>query len=193
MAKPKTCESKIVKGKRAGEVCGKKTSTVEGCDTTKCWGHQSKEVKDSKGFGGSQEGSGRPKLKDPFDVAREAVRQHAELLIRPHFKALGFDIAIVQHKDGAELEITPIEGGGAKVYGESRDGEIVPSKIEDLAAQITAAEKIIDRLWGRPKQAVEHSGGMEVKHTDLAPIQRPEHTDKVQQVLAAARAKASMN
>lgn len=186
-----TCKQKVKSGRRAGQVCGKPTSTAEGCDPKKCWGHQSKEVKRRKGFGGPQEGSGPKKLADPFDVAREAVRQHAELLIKPHFKALGYDIEILQHKDGPELKITPLEDGGAKVYGESKDGEIVLSSVEDLAGQIVAAEKIIDRLWGRPKVAVEHSGGQTLEIVDLTPIKRPEHATNVKQLIE--QAKASVN
>lgn len=163
------CGHIVKKGKRRGEVCGR--ATYEKTDA--CWGHQPKNVKESKGFGGPQENSGPKKLEDPFDVAREAVRQHAELLIRPHFKTLGYDIHIEQTDDGPILKLEQLEGGGAKVYGESKDGEIIPSNIEDLAAQIVAAEKIIDRLWGRPRQAVEMTGA-DGGPVEMIAVSRPE-------------------
>lgn len=184
----KTCKAKIVKGKRAGEVCGKKTYEGDGGDPSKCWGHQSKDVKERKGFGGAQEGSGPKKLDDPFDVAREAVRQHAELLIRPHFKVLGYDIEIKHTADGPELLLTELKDGGAKLFGESKDGVVKMSRFEDLGAQIAAAEKLIDRLWGRPKVAVEHSGGQKFEIVDTTPIQDPGHAAAVAQILARARA-----
>lgn len=183
----KTCKSIIQRGKRKGEACGKALYQ----DTNMCWGHQPKEVKAEKGFGGAQEGGGRPKLADPFDVAREAVRQHAELLIRPHFKALGYDIEIKQTTDGPILHIAELPEGGAKVYGESKDGEIIPSNIEDLAAQIVAAEKLIDRLYGRPKVAVEHSGGQTFEIVDTTPIERPDHATSVAQLIESAKSRVN--
>lgn len=165
------CNHIVKKGKRKGQVCGR--ATYENTDA--CWGHQSKEVKASKGFGGSDVGKlgGRPKLEDPFDVAREAVRQHAELLIAPHFKALGYDIRIELTKDGPILHLDKREDGAAKLYGESKDGVIVPSSIEDIGAQIAAAEKILDRLFGKPRQAVEMTGA-EGGPVEVISVSRPE-------------------
>jgi hypothetical protein len=163
------CKHTIVKGKRKGEVCNRPTYE----DTDACWGHQSKEAKAEKGFGGAQQNSGRPKLKDPFDVAREAVRQHAELLIAPHFKALGFDIRIETTDDGPILHLDKSEGGAAKLYGESKDGVIVPSDLEDIGAQIAAAEKILDRLFGKPRQALELSGN-DNGPIEVVSVDRPE-------------------
>ena len=71
-------------------------------------------------------------------------------VLRPHFKALGLHL----NDDGT---ITPLERG-AIITGESKEGTVVPSVIEDLAAQIAAAEKLLDRVYGRPKQQTEISG-----------------------------------
>lgn len=185
-AKAKTCKSKIVKGKRAGEVCGK---TVYG-DTTKCWGHQPKEAKALKGFGGAIEGSGRKKIESPLELARELVRQHAHILIEPHFKALGYDIEIKLDKETGDysLELKKRKGGGLKLHGESKEGVIKVSKFEDVAAQIASAEKILDRLFGRPKQALEMGGGLKIEGVDTAPITNADRKATVESVLAAARA-----
>ncbi len=68
-------------------------------------------------------------------------------VLRPHFKALGLHLA-------DDLTVTPLERG-AILTGQSKDGTVVASTIEDLAAQMEAAEKLLDRIYGRPKQSTE--------------------------------------
>lgn len=93
---------------------------------------------------------GRPALPKPTDVARELVERHVYAVLRPHFKALGLEL----EDDGS---VTPMSHG-AIITGESKDGEVIASDIEDLGAQIAAAEKLLDRVYGRPKQSTELSG-----------------------------------
>lgn len=93
---------------------------------------------------------GRPPMPKPTEVARQLVERHVFAVLAPHFKTLGLEL-------GADGEVTPLPRG-AIITGESKDGEVIASTIEDLGAQIAAAEKLLDRVYGRPKQATEISG-----------------------------------
>ena len=75
-------------------------------------------------------------------------------IVRPYWRALGFDV--VWGEEGPQL--VKIEGGGAKVLGKDKDGVFL-TQIEDLGAQMEAAEKLQDRTFGKPSQSVEVSGG----------------------------------
>jgi hypothetical protein len=78
------------------------------------------------------------------------VEENVAAILRPHFKALGLRL----NDDGSVEQLER----GAILTGESKDGEVRASLIEDLGAQIAAAEKLLDRVYGRPKQATEISG-----------------------------------
>jgi hypothetical protein len=62
----------------------------------------------------------------------------------PRDKTLGYDIIF----EGNRARLAAIPSGGAKVLGESKDGVVKDSNFEDLAAQIAAAEKLLDRIYG---------------------------------------------
>lgn len=87
------------------------------------------------------------------DLARALVEQNIAFVLGPYWRVLGFDI--VRTDDGLELQRH--RGGGAKLYGESRDGVVKLSRYEDLGAMVRVAELLQDRVFGKPKQAVEHT------------------------------------
>lgn len=122
-------------------------------DSDFCIAHAPKEVRDSKGFGGSQSGAGRPRVPGPTETARRLVDANIGALLTPYFKVLGYDV--IDTPDGLKLE--PIPGGGAKLHSTFM-GDVIVSSHEDLGAMMTAAEKLLDRTVGKPRQIVEHSG-----------------------------------
>lgn len=172
---------------RAGKPC--KSPPLTGGDF--CLSHDVK-AREKARFSGSQPNAGRPRLVTPMDAARQLVAEKIDALIRPHFKALGYDIEVTYDRDGPSLNLIELERG-ATIFGESKDGDVVASEYEDLAAQIAAAEKLMDRLWGRPKQAVEMSGGMRVEGVDIAPITNADREREVRQILEAQRAAVAQN
>lgn len=93
---------------------------------------------------------GRPPLPKPTEVARRLIEENVTAILRPHFLALGIEL----HQDGTTTRLD----GGAMLFGESKDGVVVASAYEDLGAQIAAAEKLLDRVYGRPKQQTEITG-----------------------------------
>lgn len=111
---------------------------------------------------------GRPPNPKPSEVMRRLVEEHVETVIAPHFRTLGYKL---ERNKAGELTIVPDENGGAKIYGESKEGEINVTDHDDLGAHIAAAEKLLDRIYGRPKQATELTGA-EGGPVELVPVSR---------------------
>jgi hypothetical protein len=157
MAKAR-CKEKTKAGKRC------KSPPLKGKDY--CLSHAPADTRDSVGFVAANGKGGRPKLPTPTEIARDLIEKNIEIVLRPHFRVLGYDVEAT--KDG--LALVPLEGGGAKLYGESREGVVTASEYEDLGAHMAAADKLLDRIYGRPKQATEITGadGGPVTFADLA-------------------------
>ncbi len=86
-------------------------------------------------FVGGQPGSGRPRQPRVIEVMRERIEQDIDRILRPYFDAL----------EEAVLHAT-------------FEGSVIVSDVPDLGARIAAAEKLLDRVYGKPRQAMEHSG-----------------------------------
>lgn len=111
-----------------------------------CLSHADADTRASVGFV-PEAGNlgGRPRLPRPTEIGRQLAERHAIHLWRPHYRALGLYL----NDDGTT---TPLEKGAVIVHqGEATD-------VEDLGAQQAAAERIFDRIFGKPKQATEVSG-----------------------------------
>jgi hypothetical protein len=94
---------------------------------------------------------GRPKKPTATEIERRLVEEHAIAWQRPYWRVLGYDLVMAEN--GPVL--LEREDGGAKLFGESKDGYINVSSHDDLGAMIAAAEKLRDRVFGRPKQSSE--------------------------------------
>jgi len=121
-----------------------------------CLSHAPRNVRDSLGFGGPQPGSGAPRKLKPMEVERRLMEEYAIAWMRPYWAILGFDVAI--DEESGNLYLAERADGGAKLYGESKEGVIKMTDHDDLGAQMAAAEKLRDRVFGRPKQTTEVSG-----------------------------------
>ena len=155
--------------------CGKPTKKGTPCQNPPvkgkkhCIGHLSKKDKKALGFGGPQPGSGRPANPKPTEIMRRLVEEHVEVVLAPHFRTLGYDVE--RDEKTGELRIVASPDGGAKIYGESKEGDINMTSHDDLGAHIAAAEKLLDRIYGRPKQATELTGA-EGGPVELVPVSR---------------------
>lgn len=136
------------------------------------------DLPDEFRIGGATEGGGRKRVTRPHEVARRLVEENVVAVLRPYWRTLGFDVEIGD--DGPEL--VKLHDGGAKVTA-AYQGEVVASDVEDLGAQMAAAEKLLDRVYGRPMQATEISGpeGGPVQVVDVRGL-----TDDALRELAAA-------
>lgn len=117
-------------------------------DTGLCNAHSPKEVQEASGFGGAQPNSGRPKLPKVTDLARQRVEQAVEALLEPYFRTLG-----VEFDQAGRVVRVP----GAKLVHKDQNGTFV-TDIDDLGARIMAAEKLLDRVYGKPRQSTEVTG-----------------------------------
>ena len=159
---------------KSGKPCG--AYPLKDSDPPRCLAHADAETRRSVGFVSDNGLGGRPKLPKPTELARQLVERHAAAVLRPHFKALGLLLA----DDGT---VTPLPNGAIHVH----QGEA--TKIEDLGAQIAAARELLDRVYGKPKQAVEHTGqdGGPIRQEVRVPSEQEWHAD-VARVLADAGA-----
>jgi hypothetical protein len=141
---------------RAHKPCGanplKPGTVIEGVTVSGQWCRQHDlDLPDSARIGGATPGAGRKPKPTPTEIARNLVEKYELALQRPYWLALGYDVRIGE--DGPEL--VERADGGAKLFGESKDGEIRVSSHEDLGAMIAAAEKLWDRVYGKARQRNE--------------------------------------
>lgn len=157
------------KGKnKRGEPC--EANPLKGRDT--CLAHADEETRKSLQFVGGQPGSGRPKLPTPTEVARKLIEENIAIILRPHFRTLGYDVETGEQG----VVLVPLEGGGAKLYGESREGVVRASDYEDLGAQIAAADKLLDRIYGKARQSTELVGA-QGGPVEIVPVKRDKATE----------------
>lgn len=135
---------------KAGKACGANPLK----DSDFCLAHSDAKTREAVGFVADNGKQGRPKLPTPTAVARKLIEENIVVILRPHFRALGFDVETGEHG----VVLVPLEGGGAKLYGESRDGVVRASGYDDLGAQIAAADKLLDRIYGKARQSTEITG-----------------------------------
>lgn len=116
--------------------------------TDRCLAHSDREARESVGFGGPQPGAGRPRVPGPTEVARQVVEANVVALLRPYFEAVGLEL----HDD---LSTSSCEGPVKYVWAGTDEPALA---MKDLGAAIGAVEKLLDRIYGRPKQQTELTG-----------------------------------
>lgn len=132
---------------------------------------------------------GRPRNPRPHEVMRDLIERNIGALLEPYFKVLGYDVV-----DAGEegLKLAPSLGGGAKLYA-SFEGDVVVSGHDDLGAMQAAAERLLDRVYGKPKQQTELTGaeGGPVDVRQTLDLQRLDAADLAQLEVLLERAAAS--
>ena len=156
MAKRK-CKGKT----RAGKAC--KAAPLKGRDV--CLAHADRETREKTGFRADNGRQGRPRLVRPSEIAQQLIEDNALAIQRPFWRALGYDV--VKRDDGT-FELVEDSGGGAKLHA-TFEGEVLVSTFDDLGAMQKAANELMDRAYGKPKQATEVSGpdGGPIEHAPL--------------------------
>lgn len=99
----------------------------------------------------AQARGGRKRRVGPDQYIREIVEQAVGIFIRPHLDAMGIKV----NPDTGKPEY--VDGEGAKIYGESKDGDIYMTNHDDVEAQQKAAERLFDRGFGKPRIQAEIS------------------------------------
>lgn len=113
-----------------------------------CIAHAPEEVKQSRGFGGSQPGAGRPPKPKATDILRERMEADADAILDALWGGLK-----------AQRGLAVGNGPSARV-----------EYVDDVQTQVSTAEKIIVLGYGRPNTRVELTGadGGPVTFADLA-------------------------
>lgn len=155
MAK-RTCKGKTKARKPCGANPLKPGTVIEGVTVTGKWCRQHDEdlptsAKLDRTRTREQMG-GRPRKPTPSEIQRQLMERYELAVQRPYWRTLGYDVVIGENGDP---ELIDMPDGGAKLFGESKDGEIQVSSVDDLGAMIAAAEKLQDRVYGRPRQRNE--------------------------------------
>jgi hypothetical protein len=128
--------------------CTATTKTGKPCKATPlrdqdvCLAHADAETRESAGFVAKNGKGGRKPLPKVTDVLREKVEAEADRILAALFDALDADRGLVV-------------GNGPSATVEH---------VTDHAVRIAAARELLDRVYGKPRQAVEHTGA------DGAPI-----------------------
>ena len=135
MAKKRSCTERTKKGKAC------KAPPLPDLDT--CVAHSPKKTQESLGFGGAQEGAGRPRQPRPVEVLRERIEADIDRWLQPLEDAIDAD-RVVLAWDGNSMEV-----------------HYVP----DHHVRLQAQREAFDRAFGKSKQLLEHTG------EDGAPIQ----------------------
>lgn len=102
-------------------------------DNGYCFAHQPEEVRKSHGFGGPQEGAGRPRKPRAVDVLRERIEANIDRWLRPLEEGLDATRGVVVGDgDSARVEF-----------------------VDDIPTRIKAHREAFDRAFGRPTQPVK--------------------------------------
>jgi hypothetical protein len=112
--------------------------------------------------------AGRPPKPKPTEVMRQMVEEGVEQILAPYFRTLGLKL---ERGDDGRLHPVLDATGGAKIFGESKEGDINMTDFDDLGAMIGAAEKLLDRVYGKPKQSTELTGA-EGGAVEIVPVSR---------------------
>lgn len=144
---------------RTGKPC--KASPLKHTDPPRCAAHPIDP--DSPRFGSPAQAreaaktAGRPRKPRLPDLFRELLEKESDVIARPFFRALGYEVEVTEDLG---WHLSPLPEGGVKLYGESKDGDIYVSGHDDIGAMMGAARELIDRVYGKPKQSTEISGGI---------------------------------
>lgn len=122
---------------KAGKPCG--AWPVKG--EKFCMGHLDRKKKEELGFGGAQEGSGRPKNPRVIDVLKVRLEERADEIIDVYLEA-------------ARASTVTIE----EFVNEDGETEMRAVEVPDHAMRLKAVEALHDRAYGKPKQVSEITG-----------------------------------
>jgi hypothetical protein len=187
------CHGETKKGKPCDANALRKGTVIEGVTVSGKWCRaHDEDLPPSARFGSRAHArenglkGGRPAMPKPTEVMRTLIEESVEAIIAPHFRTLGLKL---ERGDDGRLHAVVDPDGGAKLFGESKDGEIKITTIDDLGAHIAAAEKLLDRVYGKPKQSTELTGA-EGGAVEIVPVSR-DKADAVGKMRAAIGLSAS--
>jgi hypothetical protein len=130
---------------KAGEPC--KANALKDSDPPRCLAHSDATLRESVGFVPDNGHAGRKPVPKPTELMTRKLEELVEQNIEQWAKA---------YVDGLNADRAVVVGNGPTAHVEN---------VPDIPTRINAAEKLNDRILGKPRQSVEHTGA------DGGPIQ----------------------
>ena len=126
-----------------------------------CTAHLTQEERERLGvIEPDRSSGGRPKQKiNANQLMREVVEKAMHKVVKPHLDALGAEF-VGFDEDGNVVVRDLGPDAGLMLYGESKDGDINMTNFPDIGGRIQAAEKLLDRTYGKPRQTQVIEGGV---------------------------------
>jgi hypothetical protein len=152
---------------KLGSRCKSYAKTADGL----CVRHSASEVEAKALMAQARAIRDQAKLK-PHELMRAVVESNPIAFMQPYLDALGIKVVFVPDPaDPRILHPTAVAASdGALLYGVSKDGDVVVSKHKDIEAQQRAAERLFDRIYGKPKQTNIIAGANTQDDPNLVPF-----------------------
>jgi len=125
----------------------------------------------------------------PHELMRQVIESNPILFLKPYLEAIGIHVEMVPDEIDPEL-VHPVAiqdptSNGAVLYGVSKDGDVVISQHKDIEAQQKAVERLMDRVYGKPKQTNIIAGPSASADPQLVPFDA-ERQAEIRDILASA-------
>lgn len=120
----------------------------------------------------------------PGEIAHQLIQTAPQHFLRPYLRALGLAL------DPETNEIKRVSTG-LKIHGFSRGGQVIQSAYPDYAGQVQITEKLLDRVYGKARQAVDLASTNTTVSVNV--VMDLERVSKVAEVLSQAGALANSN
>lgn len=127
---------------RKGERC--RAHPLKGSD--KCLSHADAKAREAVGFIARNGKAGRKPRPKPDELIRQRLQAAVDYVLAPHFQALGI---VGWTQEG--MPIVDMSQAAMEV-GRSNSGKVSLTEIADLGGRIAAAEKLMDRGFGKSTQ-----------------------------------------
>lgn len=180
----RVCEATTVLGKACRGRPFAEGEDVQGVEVSGRWCRaHDPDIPDTARIAGRQPGAGRPpRVGSPLALLRDAIETDPLLVLRPYLRAAGLDIE-VHREPGGKIRLQLIEGSEAvKIWASSKDGDIFVSTYDDLEGMMKAVERLLDRVYGKPKQGMEIA--VDAKQAAPKPVPKtPERAAAVASIL----------
>jgi hypothetical protein len=129
------------------------------------------------------------KLK-PHELMRVVIESNPIAFMQPYLDALGIRVIFIPDANDPNIlhptAVVDPSSNGATLFGVSKDGEVIVSKHKDIEKQQVAAERLFDRVYGKPKQTNIIAGAASQEDPQLVPFDA-ERQAEVAAILEAAK------
>jgi hypothetical protein len=88
-----------------------------------------------------------------------------------------FGLRLVGFDPAGDPILEEVRSGGVKIYGESKDGDIIMTMFDDLGTMNKVFEEMMDRTFGKARQALQIEGG--TKPIEIKPVRSGERAREV--------------